>query len=357
MPYPPRTHVRNALLGLTLCAAILLIPVHGTAGRDAYERCLQEALTHADTETTVGELRAMCEEHLRDEPERSGDAGGSIPAPAPAGGSAVNERLARERESQENPFAILPHKPNYLLPVTYNGTPNPAAFPGDEEHIDNIEVKFQISLKSRILDHIYKGRGSLYAAYTNLSFWQAYNRDISSPFRETNHEPELWLQFENPWGDKGFGNRLIRIGAVHQSNGRSGALSRSWNRLYLNALFEWKDLTLSLKPWYRIPEHEKTNPGEPSGDDNPDIEDYLGYGELRAVYRLDAHLFSLMLRNNLRHHGNRGAVELGWTFPLYKEWNQIKGYVQYFNGYGESLIDYNASTNRIGIGVLLTDWL
>ena len=62
-----------------------------------------------------------------------------------------------------------------------------------------------------------------------------------------------------------------------------------------------------------------------------------------------------MLRNNLRVNDvNRGAVELGWSYPVTPK---VRAYVQFFNGYGESLIDYDNSLNRIGFGVMLNDWI
>ncbi|MFO7603116.1 MAG: phospholipase A [Gammaproteobacteria bacterium] len=262
--------------------------------------------------------------------------------------SALEQRILIERETRYQAFVITPHKPNYLLPLTYNSQPNNAPVNvARDGALDEVEVKFQFSMKYSIAEDLFGEQGSLQFAYTNLSFWQAYNHDASSPFRETVHEPELFFTFPYDGRFLGMTSRLIQIGVVHQSNGRAAAQSRSWNRVYADFIFQYGDFYLSLKPWHRF---EGSWAGE---DDNPDIETYLGKGELRLVYASNQHTVSMLLRNNLRSP-NYGAVELNWSFPMSR---RVKWFFQYFDGYGESLIDYNARVQRLGIGLAFTDWL
>ena len=109
----------------------------------------------------------------------------------------------------------------------------------------------------------------------------------------------------------------------------------------------------SLKPGWRIPEKEKKSPLERNGDDNPDIEDYLGHFELSVARPFSNHVAEILLRNNFKGD-NKGAVQLDYTFPLS---NRFKGIFQAFTGYGDSLINYNDYENRFSIGILLTDTL
>lgn len=318
-----------------LCATAVAADDTAVVDNAALEHCLLERLKQAAVDTPVSELRAYCSQEVAEE------------------ASVVSERLFDERLIENNPFVITAHKPNYMLPVTYNSRPNEAPYTDMEGRLQNLEVKFQLSLKFQVASGVLGRNSLLFFAYTNQSYWQAYNSEFSSPFRETNHEPEMFLLLPQKWSLFGLRNRVIVLGLNHQSNGRPGGQSRSWNRLYANFVFERRNLVLSLRPWYRIPEESKSSATDPSGDDNPDILDYMGHGELRAIYKHGRNTYSLMLRNNLRRT-NRGAVELGWSFPMRE---RMKGYVQYFNGYGESLIDFDARVNRLGVGIALTDWL
>lgn len=324
-------------------AGALLLASLGAAADDP-DRCLAAAVRSAPDSLTVGELLQLCEG--RDDAAAADDAQGQ--------GSRLDQRMALERYTRENPFVLTTHRPNYILPAMWIRDPGQAISDDVDDDLDDVEIQFQLSLKVLLIENLYRGHGLLSVAYTNRSFWQAYNRGISAAFRETNHEPELILTFENGRRLLGFRNPANQLIFNHQSNGNYGERSRSWNRLMLQVILEKDDFVLTFKPWYRIPEGAKSGPDDPTGDDNPDIERYLGHFELNGAWARRGQLYSVMLRNNLRSGDNYGAIELSWTFPLSR---RIRGVVKAFHGHGESLISYNQRTTSIGAGFLISDWL
>lgn len=340
----------------------LLVCALGWSGtllaNNEFTQCLMAEMAEADDGVTVGELRQRCEakQDLVDPRLPVAESGPATPAGTEKRASAevesaITRRLLLEEDEAHNPFSLLPHKPNYIMLSNNMSSPHEAPFraadPDDDINFQPWETKFQISLKLPVAQGLFHDRADLFVAYTNRSFWQQFNKEGSAPFRESNHEPEIWLSFRNDFELFGLKNSIIRTGFSHQSNGQSGELSRSWNRVYADFIFEHEDLYLSFKPWWRVPE-------DSDNDDNRDIDEYMGNFELGALYKLDNHTFEAIIRNNLDFGENYGAVQLGWSFPLTR---RVRGYVQWFNGYGESLIDYNAHTNSIGFGIQLSDWL
>ena len=272
-----------------------------------------------------------------------------VTEPEPLLLSTLSRHWELDDAAKQGAFLFRPHHPNFFLPLKYSNRPNKTPFQGTlvqpDQGLDPIEAELQLSFKIKAMEGMFgHNNADLWFGYTITSFWQAYNDTISSPFRETNYEPEVMVAYRTDYEIAGFRGRFINLGALHESNGRSEGLSRSWNRVYAQFGFERDNLALLIRPWYRIPERDE--------DDNPDIEDYLGHGDLQVVYRKGKNAYSLLLRNNFKSSDNHGALKLNWSFPLY---GRLKGYVQYFNGYGESLIDYNYSQQSIGFGVSLTE--
>jgi len=242
---------------------------------------------------------------------------------------------------------IMAHRSSYFMPFTYNNYPNvdPIKEQTGQDVLES-EATFQISQKIKLWQDVMGRDMDLWIGYTQRSFWQVYNTADSSPFRETNYEPEMLLNFRTDFPILGMSTRTVSLGFNHQSNGRSEPLSRSWNRIVCNFGLEKDNFTLLLKSWYRIPEKEED-------DDNPDIDDYMGSGEIWGYYLWNEHRFGVMLRNNLQSADNRGAMQLEWSFPLVRH---VSGYMQFFTGYGENMLDYDHNVNRIGFGFILRDW-
>ncbi len=274
-------------------------------------------------------------------------------------GSLVIDRIKRERAAQDNRAVLLAHKRNYVLPLTYASQPNDDVFEVGSsdfgEDLDNLEIQFQLSLKAPIAEGLFTAEDALFFGFTVRAFWQAYNQGISAPFRETNYEPEMYWATPVPWKILGGDASFVAIGLSHQSNGRSQLFSRSWNRLYAGVAWERWRYVFALKGLVAHSRGRKRRSARSRTVMTIRISrTILGNFEFTVAYRKFDHEVAVMLRNNLDSDDNRGAIQVDWTFPMHR---RFRGYVQFFNGYGESLIDYDEHIERIGVGILLSDLL
>lgn len=268
--------------------------------------------------------------------------------------SLLDSRWELSPNSKLGTWNIRGYQPVYVLPAFWTSSknefphsPNPQNTVTEAQDLTSTEAKFQISLKTKAVENIIGNNGDLWLGYTQSSRWQVFNSEESRPFRETNYEPEASLMFRTNYNLLGLNGRLLGLTLNHQSNGRSDPLSRSWNRVILNLGFEKDNFALMVRPWYRIEEDFKD-------DNNPDIKDYIGRGDLTAFYRWKENEFSLMLRHSLKGGDDaHGAMQFDWAFPIK---GKLRGHFQLFDGYGESLIDYNHRATYVGLGVSMMNW-
>lgn len=273
--------------------------------------------------------------------------------------------------TDEGFFGLQPYQTNFLLPISY-GRDKPSRTsssihpnnisPGTESdylYDRNMEVEFQLSLKKQLSYDLFGFNEYINVAYTQKVWWQLYSD--SGPFRETNYLPEFFINIPTSQSiDQTLGLKAIKFGFLHESNGQEGYRSRSWNRLYATGTWQWKNLFLATRVWYRIPEDEKPDGyyngslgidgANESGDDNPDISKYLGYGDIKIDYLYKKSQFGLLFRNNLRlGDDNKGAIEFNYSVPFLDSPNTF-WYLKVFHGYGESLIDYNREVTKVAFG-------
>ncbi len=237
-------------------------------------------------------------------------------------------------------FNLRAYQENYFLPASYRYGSDISQFESHETK--NIETEFQVSVRYDFAPNLL-GLGEIYSfGYTQRSWWQLYSE--SAFFRESNYQPELFVKLPTYHFLKGTPIKGFKMALVHQSNGRGGEYERSWNRVSFSTFFQIKNLITELEFWSRLPDNI---------DYNPDLTEYLGHGQLKFMLPYNKHLFKLTLHSNNSTH--KSSAEFIYTYPLpVREENDLFLYVKSFNGYGESLIDYNHNVNKISIGVAIS---
>ncbi|TWO17242.1 phospholipase A [Campylobacter lanienae] len=234
-----------------------------------------------------------------------------------------NDEMAQDSELF---WGISTYDINYFMPLSYS---SPNSFKKD------ISSQFQISLKKLIFDDILGFNEKYYFAYTQISWWDLYAD--SAPFYETNYRPELFVEF--PLKYRNLIN--LKFGFLHDSNGKDDELSRSWNRLYIASEFEFDKLTITPRLFQRIPD---------SKDDNPNIQNYKGRGDINLKYNMDnGAIFQAVFTNNLKFDKtNKSSLELGYLYPIK---NGFYLYLSGFSGYSKSLQSYDRYQNSINLGL------
>lgn len=340
------------------CAAARAQTVGPPAPSDELARCALIAASHD---------RLACYDRLagRAPPPPAAVPPGIVPAtsalapadtapPPPAGsGSLLSRYWELERSDKRGVFNFVGYRGNYILPVhltsrinTAPQSPTQAAVPlGDYRRY---EAKIQLSLRTKVVQSLVLPNADLWFAFTQQSLWQVWNPAASSPFRNTDYEPEAIYVVPVPAGLRalpgGWHWRYASLGLTHQSNGQSDPLSRSWNRVWLGAGIERGDVALLARVLRRLPE-------DLADDNNPDLTSYRGRAELQLNWTPGLATASLQYRSTLRRL-DRGSLQLEWSWPVYDDQpNGLRWYVQAFTGYGETLTDYNFRQSSVGFGL------
>lgn len=216
-------------------------------------------------------------------------------------------------------------------------------------------VEFQLSLKYKVFEFKddWDPLTHVYFAYTQTSFWNAFSKNPS--FFDTSYKPSMFLYYPDVFR-KGFFQLDLQGGIEHESNGRGGALERSFNTIYIQPKVTFDlpaHFQFSLQPrawfYYRV------------GDNNPDIADYHGYADLiTALTWLDPKSGEKIQVSNKILMGDDGThvgllSDLRFNLvgvPVLRRFNPTIQ-IQYFYGYGQNLLDYNITSHALRAGLCL----
>ena len=204
----------------------------------------------------------------------------------------------------------------------------------------NSDVKFQISFQQRLTKSVLPWNTYLYLFYTQKAMWNVFERSL--PFHDLNFNPGIGLSRYIILKNQLVGKVTMMI--EHESNGRDGTASRSWNKIsWAGEAYVSPYLMAHAKFWIPIID----------GQYNKDILKYMGVSQagFQAKSTDDKWVLDMTLVKRKGWNLNFNTiVQLGYR--INHNSNQFI-MLQYYNGYGESMLDYNQYHSRIRFGLLI----
>lgn len=212
----------------------------------------------------------------------------------------------------------------------------PAIGPKISKH--NTNVKFQISISQRLTRSTLPWGTYLYLFYTQKCFWNVLEESL--PMTDLNFNPGIGITKPLFVKNRYIGKMTFLI--EHESNGRDSIQSRSWNRVALAGnVMVTKNLIVHAKAWIPIVD----------GQNNKDIVKYCGFCQFGFQVVSDDKRFSGGLMVVPRKNFSCNTI-LDFSYRIFKRDNQYL-FLQYYNGYGEGLLDYNKYHSQLRIGILI----
>lgn len=211
---------------------------------------------------------------------------------------------------------------------------------GPKANKSNTNIKFQISIAQRLTNATLPWGTYLYLFYSQKCFWNVLEN--SMPMTDLNFNPGIGLT--KPLFVKNRYVGKLSLILEHESNGRDSIWSRSWNKVSLAAnIIIDPNLSVAGKIWIPIID----------GMNNKDILNYCGLYQVSVQAMTDNRKFtgSLTLVKRAGNFFNYNTIlELAYRFS--RKSNQYF-FLQYYNGYGEGLLDYKVWKSQLRVGIVI----
>lgn len=211
---------------------------------------------------------------------------------------------------------------------------------GQKPTNENSNVKFQISISQKLTKSTLPWGTYLFLFYTQKVFWNVLQE--SMPMTDLNFNPGIGLV--KPLFVKNRFVGKLSLLLEHESNGKSGADSRSWNKISLGA-------NIMIDPNFIV--HGKVWIPIVDGMHNKDILDYCGIYQVGTSYFTPNRRFGasvVLVKRRGWSLSYNTIIEL--NYRLFKRDNQYL-FLQYYNGYGENLLDYNKFHSMLRLGIVI----